>query len=324
MEASYSLIAERRIAARTLVRDFPAVPEHANKKLLYSLTKDDAPIGDISISRWRAAEPPHVLPPTKIKVSSTKEPFQYEPARSDEVAWHVNFANADLFCSYGGPFFAQDEVQVAEHPVLASLRLWLLSLQEPALAPTVREGIVATPVLIQNVTRRSRIDTAEIYGSRFGRASEEKIKAAVKLIEPPTYSNILAMEAPVGGKGAYTFGELSRIVQTAHCGFAAAKKKSEEKRAIIHTGHWGTGAYGGNKIVMSALQMLAAQLAGVDALIYHTIDAEDAFIEGLQVYQHVTRKSLFSRLMRSPGKDLPTTLREIEAMKFRWGSSDGN
>src|SRR5688572_15131258 len=117
------LMAERSISARVLVRDFPATPEHPNKQLLYSLTKDNDPIGDIIISRWRAAEPPRVLPPKKVSVSSTKEPFRYDPPAKDEVVWHVNFANADLFCSYGGPFFAQDEVQVAEHPVLASLRL---------------------------------------------------------------------------------------------------------------------------------------------------------------------------------------------------------
>ena len=319
-----SLVAERHISERELLRNFPATPEHPNKKILYSLTKESDPNGDISISRWSAAAPPSVIPAKKTLISSSREPFRYDPVEEDEVAWHLNFANADLFCSYGGPFFAQDELQVAEHPILASVRLWMLSSQDKALSPTTREGIVATPVLIKSVARRCQIDTSEIYGARFGRATPEKIKAAVRLLDPPTYSNILAMEAPVGGKGAYTFGELLRIVQTAHCGFAAAKKISAEKKVKIHTGHWGTGAYGGNKIVMSALQILAAQLAGIDALVYHTIDAEEQFVEGLQVYEHVTKTSLFSRLMRSPGKDLQTILREIEAMKFRWGVSDGN
>lgn len=31
---------------------------------------------------------------------------------------------------------------------------------------------------------------------------------------------------------------------------------------IVHTGHWGTGAFGGNKVVMAFLQILAAKIAG--------------------------------------------------------------
>jgi hypothetical protein len=65
---------------------------------------------------------------------------------------------------------------------------------------------------------------------------------------------------------------------------------------IIHTGNWGTGlrhspvplslslvnthslcragAYGGNKVLMALLQVLAARLAGVDKLVYHTFERQ--------------------------------------------------
>jgi hypothetical protein len=42
------------------------------------------------------------------------------------MEWYLNFAHYNLFCAYGGSLFAQDEMQVAEHPPLCSLREALL------------------------------------------------------------------------------------------------------------------------------------------------------------------------------------------------------
>jgi hypothetical protein len=326
MKTTCYLLAERRVSARALVREYPAAPAHPNKKLLFSLCESQEPSGDISVSRWRTDELPSVIPTQKRpRITHTREPFQYEAASADERAWHLNFANADLFCSYGGPFFAQDEIQVAEHPVLASLRSWLLALQDETFKPITREATTATPILIQGVERRCQIDPSEIYGARFGRASAEQLKAAVRLLRPVTYSNIIAMEAPVGGQGAYSSGVLSRIIQTAYCGFSAAKQRSEGKQTMILTGHWGTGAYGGNKIVMSALQLLAAHLAEVEHIRYHTLDAQEEFIEGLQLYEHLLRQSWWARLRgKGSPRSLQDALREVESMRFRWGDSDGN
>ncbi len=36
--------------------------------------------------------------------------------------WWVNFADPHLFVAYGSSLFAQDEIQVAEHPSLGHLR----------------------------------------------------------------------------------------------------------------------------------------------------------------------------------------------------------
>lgn len=42
-----------------------------------------------------------------------------------------------------------------------------------------------------------------IYGNAFARAPEESVKGAVTIIDPPTITNIIAMEAPKGGYGQY-------------------------------------------------------------------------------------------------------------------------
>lgn len=39
---------------------------------------------------------------------------------------YVNFADPNMFVAYAGPLFAQDEIQVMEHPTLASVREYLL------------------------------------------------------------------------------------------------------------------------------------------------------------------------------------------------------
>ena len=54
------------------------------------------------------------------------------------VEWHVNFADPLLFGAYGTAFFAQDEIQVAEHPALAALHEVLAALELPFL--TVVDG----------------------------------------------------------------------------------------------------------------------------------------------------------------------------------------
>src|SRR5262249_17357234 len=143
-----------------------------------------------------------------------------------------------------------------------------------------------TPVLVRGVERRCRIATnpdAEqgrprgLYGNNFAEAPAEAVARATTPIDPPTYTNTLAMEAPDGGWGAYRRQEIEYILSTAYTGFSAARIESaqvrEPPRVVIHTGFWGCGAYGGNRVLMALLQLLAARLAGIDRFVFHTGDA---------------------------------------------------
>jgi hypothetical protein len=47
-----------------------------------------------------------------------------------------------------------------------------------------------------------------LYGGAFAAASEAAIRNASVVLKPPTISNILALEAPPGGHGAYRYGTL--------------------------------------------------------------------------------------------------------------------
>ena len=66
-----------------------------------------------------------------------------------------------------------------------------------------------------------------LYGNAFGRAPAAQIHAAVRPLNPPTPSNILAISAPAGGRGAYRADTILFILNAAFTAFPAARQESE-------------------------------------------------------------------------------------------------
>lgn len=262
--------------------------------------------GRLGVTRWAEIEPV-ARDGSALAIEAHADMFQYGPTAPGAIDWHLNFADPSLFFAYGGPMFAQDEIQVAEHPALAALRE---RLRTQGADSTVESG-ASTPVLVKGVERRVAIDTRGIYGRAFSSARPEQIDKAARVLDPPTISNIIAMAAPAGGRGKYRSLEIDRIVATAYTGFTAAKSESGEQRVVIHTGFWGCGAFGGNRILMPLLQLIAARWAGVDRLVFHAVD-----LPGMAAFDQA-RKYLVGL------GDAPTTTR-IAALGLEWGTSDGN
>jgi hypothetical protein len=144
------------------------------------------------------------------------------------------------------------------------------------------------------------------------------------------------MEAPSRGKNEYTLAQITDIFTTAYTAFMAAKhaashflhladtrgldpKTISDPITTIHTGNWGTGAYGGNKIIMALLQIAAAKTANIDRMVYHTFSNEysNAYREALD---------LLSQKLIPDDKRITTQslLKKIQALGFKWGVSDGN
>ncbi|MEI2721919.1 MAG: hypothetical protein V9E87_17685 [Gemmatimonadales bacterium] len=143
---------------------------------------------------------------------------------------------ASLFFGYGSWLFAQDEMQVLEHPALGAVREALLAGGHRALT---LEGDVPTPVLVSGVERRCRIRTTPdasagrpngLYGKEFSRATDAQRASGITLIEPPTVSHIIAIAAPAHGDGAYTREQVETILVTAYTGFRAAVVESQRDR----------------------------------------------------------------------------------------------
>ena len=254
--------------------------------------------------------------------------FDYTPPTlSATVPWHLNFADPHLFCAYGSPLMAQDELQVAEHPILGSLFEALVSTgRSPRTQNADRRP---TPVTITGVQRKCAIDTMpnpeagrpkSLYGNAFAQASKEEVTAATTALSPPTVSNILPIAALPGGWGAYSREEITYILNTAYTGFSAARRESKrlgstESHTIINTGFWGCGAFGGNRKLMTILQALAAELAGVDILFWSTDDpgvllARKAYTSYREMVAETPSVSRIIALLLEEG--------------FQWGVSDGN
>jgi hypothetical protein len=315
--------------ASKLIEDHPPRLHHPHKQAVYQAACSSGyPFeGLIRYARWGEMPVPQAVT-FHSRLSIRPGVFDYAPiAVKEKVEWHVNFADPHLFFAYGSALLAQDELQVAEHPILGSLREALISMGREAM--TVGAQGKATPVTVSGVQRRVAIDTRPnmavgcphgLYGNLFSGAPVSKVIAATQAITPPTISNILAMAAPGYGHGVYTPAEILHILTTAYTGFMAAhsetgRSEGPYSRTIIHSGFWGCGAFGGNRILMTILQALAADLAGVE-LVFHAVDPRGAALaaEALAVYASI--------LETSP--EVPGILAALANKKFCWGVSDGN
>jgi hypothetical protein len=327
------LVVRHAFDARELVASWPPRFAHPHKQVVYALAcpASAPPRGAVTYARFRAMPLPEAAPPSAPAVTHRDDAFSYETPPPGVVAWHLNFADPHLFFAYGSGLLAQDELQALEHPALGSLLEWLSASKDPRDRPVTEEDGSPTPVLVRGVERRCSLaiepDPLEgrpmgLYGNRFARAKEDAVRRALTVLGPPTISNILAIAAPPGGRGPYEIDEIRGILVTATTGYRAAAAESilalPGARVEIHTGHWGTGAFGGDKVLMTMLQIFSARLAGIDHLVYHTLDPEgqSSFEEG--------RARIETLAPAGAPHRVEDVIRAIHAMGFVWGTSDGN
>lgn len=318
--------------ANRLMAEHPPILRHTNKLVVFTTA---CPEGctyehELGYTRWPAMQlPERVNPGTAAEgVESRPTIFDYAPATDlpNAVEWHVNFADPLLFYAYGSGLFAQDEMQTAEHPVLGAL---VEKLHVGAERAVTEDGSGPTPVLITGAERRVHIATdrteAEgrprgLYGNEFSAASPDVIRRATKRLDPPTVTNVIAMAAPAYGIGKYTREQMERILVTACTGFAAAVAESARLApgapVVVHTGYWGCGVFGGCRRVMSLLQLLAAEMAGVDRVVFHTVSEEGApqFDDALRI--------LREELGPLGETDTSELIDRLVDMGFNWGMSE--
>jgi hypothetical protein len=337
-----NLVFKKIISASELAKQYPSVWQDDYKRRLFNISCPEGCVhsGELRITRWNAWPLPEILRNEDISTDFVfrNDTFQYETNSDDNrITWYLNFADGDLFLSYGSELMAQDEHQVAEHPILGSVREMLSTMSEtdPAYEPCTRDYnktgyYPPTPILIMGAERRLVIDTSAnpdegrpdgLYGNLFRATPWETIEKVVRRLDPPTVTNIIAMEAPSRGKAEYTLDQVTDTFRTAFSAFTAAKIESmavagEGCEVEIHTGNWGTGAYGGNKVLMAYLQLLSAAAAKVDRLVFHSQDG---------AHYHEAQK-IFADSFETdrPGIELANHLKELADMRFQWGVSDGN
>ncbi len=323
------LFDHRELDAATLMREHPPRFSDPNKRAVFAelLRTDEIPGGTLVLTRWAEAPLPGTRPLTRPGLIERSGFFVYgEPAPAATMHWHVNFAMSDCFGAYAGPLLAQDELQVLEHPALGSLRE---AADAEGFSLLCMEEGRPTPVLVAGVERRGNLDTrptpgnpSGLYGNHFARAPQDAVLAALSRIGPPTMSNILAIEAPAYGSGAYQREEIALILSTAFSGFRAAvletaraaEQQRSQARTMIHTGFWGAGAYGGDRELMALLQLVAAELAQIDDLIFYSVGQAGA----------ETFAAARKRYDALPAEwTVDEVIDHVLSLAYEWGESNG-
>lgn len=314
--------------ATTLMEQHSLRFTHPSKEHAFGLVLPPGTVhaGTLEVTRWAAMPLPEMIQGESLLVEVRPNAYDYAPVMSATPVreWHVNFADGSLFFGYGSCLFAQDEMQVLEHPTLSAVREALLAGGNRALT---LEGDVPTPVLVSGVERRCRIRTTPdasagrptgLYGKEFSRATDAQRASGITLIEPPTVSHIIAIAAPAYGTGPYTREQVETILVTAFSGFRAAVVESARDGlgTVIHSGFWGCGVFGGNKVMMLMLQQIAAQLAGVERLVLHVMD---------QAGQGVADQasSQVKDLLSADEVGFDDVIARVVALGLRWGVGNG-
>jgi hypothetical protein len=292
----------------------PLTFANPNKALVHAIACPEgaAHAGTITMTRWDAfALPLAWQRPALEDVAWHAGPYDYVTRREGASAWHVNFADPNLFFGYGTALFAQDELQCAEHPALGAVREAMIAAGVPA---RTAEGGRPTPVLVAGVERRCEV--RGLYGRRLGDADALTIKRAVYPLVPAPVHNILAIAALSHGQGSYTAAEIRDTLTIAYSGFRAAALEAASLGMVaeVHTGFWGCGAFGGNRELMVLLQLLAASAAGVGQVVMHVMD-EAGLALGERVRERVT--AMPEAMSRDELVDW------VAGLGLRWGVGNG-
>lgn len=311
-------ILRRAYAPAELLSLYPPEMRHPNKQIVWDLacSPDSIHSGLVELTRWAALPLPERLSLAPTDIAPVPDVYDYG---NELGVWHVNFADPELFVAYASSLLAQDELQCAEHPLLCSLRVALLD--EGQRARTEEDG-APTPVLVTGVERRVALDTNVLYGNRFAAASPSIVREHTRVLSPPTRSNLIAIAAPTGGPGPYWRRQIDHITTTAYSGFAAAAFESRrlwpDAPIEIRTGFWGCGAFGGNRILMTMLQLLAARLARVDRLRFYTVTPA-----GIADYRAGAGALEDALSAGSQDEPLDTLLERIADLDLEWGVGNG-
>jgi hypothetical protein len=98
-----------------IVDRYPPRLSDPNEALVFSISSppQSEHSGQVTVTRWVASALPEIFLRRQQATSIFQRIgyFTYDAPAAERMDWHLNFAHSDLFCAYGGPLFAQDEMQ---------------------------------------------------------------------------------------------------------------------------------------------------------------------------------------------------------------------
>lgn len=107
------LLVTKTYDTKTLVKKYPPNVWVEQKQVVFDIAMSGEHNGNITFSKYKAFPLPNTISRGTTQNIYKQDVFEYpkfDP--SQQVEWHINFADENLFGYYGGPLFAQDELQV--------------------------------------------------------------------------------------------------------------------------------------------------------------------------------------------------------------------
>lgn len=138
------------------------------------------------------------------------------------------------------------------------------------------------------------------------------------MLKEVTYSNIIAMAAPRTSDGNYEKYTILEMLSTTISAFVGAKYMSKDKSVEIHTGRWGTGAFGGNEELALIVQMIGARMAEIEKLVFHAVNDS--------CYENAVNEVNKNILLYDEGKIefVEHIAQYLYEKEYQWGVSDAN
>lgn len=282
LEKLASCTRKLELSESELRREFP--PRFGDEKkafvynaLLEKLGETELPVSQpLILTKWK---------PQKPKEGETERAWPLMIVEKNDIyrynstnKWYVNFAGRFFAGTYDGPFYGVDEIQCLEFPVLCSINERLSKRGDFHTFMGCLQDIdtgEGSPMLLENVVRRiegvqnlKSIDPQSL-------SLETLRNSGVNFLEREQHFGLIFMEAPTEAR-PYKKEVVERAYRTAYSAFRACvlTDSSKSRKTTINTGHWGCGAYKGEIKVMAMIQLRAANDAGVDKIVYHTVDGQ--------------------------------------------------
>ena len=141
------------------------------------------------------------------------------------------------------------------------------------------------PVLVTGVERRVAIETNPdpaagrpngLYGNAFAAADPDAVRRATTPIDaadrhqPGRHRGHCRRPGSATRETRSTGLSSPRTRASAPPSWSRTRLAGSPARVVVHTGYWGCGAFGGNRVLMAMLQVLAARMAGLERLVFHT------------------------------------------------------
>lgn len=299
----------------------PLQPLHPSKQFAYDkLTQGTPPAEPLLFSIHQLTTPSEglnckVFQRPAMPLTEEKGTFAFPPSTDKVQHWTADFADPHFLGYVEGPLLAQEEMLTLEHPALYHLKSLLN--RTPSIQPLADNRVA----LIEHVGRYGALNG--LYGHEFATASKELLDAKLERFETPIFSNLFAMAAPNNpGKAGMPYQKLhlKELFLRACAAFSAIASRSEGAKtsAVVHTGNWGAGAFGGSPLATALCQILAARAAGVE-LRYYPLDETEAFAKAQKILTNIERQQPNA----SAGEILLHLAKNAERYAIVYGQSNG-